>query len=296
MLPVWRLRVTKEIYGHFRRTARNGILLGGLSFIVALVVLAVTGDGLGGDSSPKRLLLINLFAFLFCLPFGVYWMARFAQRRTWQWSAQTRPRGKRNRVVTAFSPGVIALIIIVGAVFALAGLGDLGGLDFQAMVIAASAASFGSIVSFFGLFFGQFIARVFINPLWMGGASARLYTIFAYTLIDASIWSYCGYLYFYFVHQRRGAFLPGFLIAWGLTLPIHQAFWFITYWIINTPENALRLVTEDWVRLSDPVGNLIPLPYWWLSGLLFVPLGYLIGQLVHRLLYHPAETKASSEK
>jgi hypothetical protein len=182
--------------------------------------------------------------------------------------------------VAVFSPYTLVAIGIIGALFAAAGLGDLGGIDLQAMVIAASASLFGGIVSFFGLFVGQIIARILINPVWSGGASTGAATLLPYTLIDASIWAYFGFIYFRYVHNRKGNLLPAFLTAWILAEPIHQFWWFNTYWIMNTKEAATLAVLNDWVVLGS--GAFFGIPYWWLSGLLFVPVGLLAGEAARR--------------
>ena len=53
---------------------------------------------------------------------------------------------------------------------------------------------------------------------------------------------------------------------------------------MNTREGAALAVLTDWVSLVQPPGKVIPLPYWWLSGLLFVPIGYLAGEAARRAL------------
>jgi hypothetical protein len=235
------------------------------------------GTGMGVSESPQRILLLYIFAIAFCLPWAIYWMYKFAHHPEWLAMAGRYIKGMK---VAVFSPYTLVAIGIVGALFAAAGLGDLGGIDLQAMIIAASAALFGGIVSFFGLAVGQIIARILINPVWSGGASTAAATLLPYTLIDASIWAYTGYIYFRFVHDRKGPFLPAFLTAWILTEPIHQFWWFITYWIMNTKEAATLAVLNDWVVLG--AGTFFGIPYWWLSGILFVPVGLLAGEAARR--------------
>jgi hypothetical protein len=148
-------------------------------------------------------------------------------------------------------------------------------------VIAASASLFGGVVSFFGLFVGQIIARVFINPVWSGGSSTAVSTLIAYTLIDASIWAYAGYMYFKNVVSRGDKpFLGRFLLTLILTEAVHQPWWFTTYWIMNTREAAITNVLADWVVLG--AGNLF-FPYWWLS-FLFVATGFLAGEAARRVI------------
>lgn len=259
---------------------RSGAILaivGFVIFLIALIVMNPLGDNLGVSESPGRITLLYIFAFVFCLPFGAYFMYLFAQRPDWLAQPGRYIEGMKVRI---FSPYALVAMGIIGALFAAAGLGDLGGVDVQAMVISASAALFGSIISFFGLFVGQIIARIFINPVWSGGTSTAAVTLLPYTLIDASIWAYAGYMYFRIVHDRKGSFIGAFLIAILVTEPIHQLWWFATYWIMNTREAATLAVLNDWV-----VGgiNLVPIPYWWLS-FVFVAVGYLAGEFARRAL------------
>ncbi|MEJ2708120.1 MAG: hypothetical protein P8074_10950 [Anaerolineales bacterium] len=261
---------------------RTGLILmvvGLVIFALAFIIMNPLGTGLGVSESAGRIVLLYIFAFAFCLPFAVYFMYRFAQNPEWLAMPGRYLEGIKTRI---FSPYALVAIGVIGALFAAAGLGDLGGLDIQAMVIAASASLFGGIVSFFGLFVGQIIARIIINPVWSGGTSTGVATLLPYTLIDASIWAYIGYVYFRFVHQRKGNFWPAFLLAWVLSEPIHQLWWFATYWIMNTREAAILAVVNDWV--AGVGSNLIPVPYWWLSGLLFVPVGFLAGESARRAL------------
>lgn len=278
----------KGIYNE--RTGLILMLVGLAVFVVAFIVMNPLGAGMGVSESPQRILLLYIFAFAFCLPWGVYWMYKFAQRPDWL----TMPgRFIKGMKVVIFSPYALVAIGIVGALFAAAGLGDLGGIDLQAMIIAASASLFGGIVSFFGLFVGQIIARVLLNPVWVGGVSAGALSLLPYTLIDASIWAYFGYIYFRFVHDRKGNFWPSFLLAWVLGEPVHQVWWFMTYWIMKTREDAILAVANDWVVLG--AGTFFGIPYWWLSGLLFVPVGLLAGEAARRAFVSGRqETKAAS--
>ena len=135
------------------------------------------------------------------------------------------------------------------------------------MIIAASASLFGGIVSFFGLFVGQIIARILINPVWVGGVSSGALSLLPYTLIDASIWAYFGWVYLIkFVQTTaEGPFLKRFLTAWILGEPVHQLWWMATYWIMKTREDAILAVLNDWVVLG--AGTFFGIPYWWLSGI-----------------------------
>lgn len=193
---------------------RTGLILMGVGlaiFIAAFLVMNPLGTNLGVSESPGRIVLLYIFAIAFCLPFGTFFMWKFAQRPDWLAMPGRYMKGMK---VSVFSPYSLVAIGIIGALFAAAGLGDLGGIDLQAMIIAASAALFGSVVSFFGLFVGQIIARVLINPVWVGGVSSGALSLLPYTLIDASIWAFFGYVYFYFVHDQTGPFALRFFKAW----------------------------------------------------------------------------------
>ncbi len=262
---------------------RIGLILmiaGLVIFILAFIIMNPLGTGMGVSESPQRIVLLYIFAFVFCLPFGAYWMYKFARRPDWLAMAGRYIEGIK---VAVFSPYSLVAIGIVGALFAAAGLGDLGGIDLQAMIIAASASLFGGIVSFFGLFVGQIIARVLINPVWVGGVSAGALSLLPYTLIDASIWAYFGWVYFRFVHDRGDKpFWRQFFIAWILGEPVHQIWWMMTYWIMNTREAAILAVLNDWV--IPGAGTFFGIPYWWLSGIVFVPVGLLAGEAARRAM------------
>lgn len=256
------------------------LMLAGLAvFVLAFIIMNPLGSGMGVSESPSRIVLLYIFAFAFCLPFGAFWMYKFAQKPEWNVMAGRYIKGMK---VAIFSPYALVAIGIVGALFAAAGLGDLGGIDLQAMIIAASASLFGGIISFFGLFVGQIIARVLINPVWVGGVGAGALSLLPYTLIDASIWAYFGWVYFRYVHERKGPFWPAFLKAWILGEPVHQIWWMATYWIMKTREDAILAVLNDWV--IPGAGTFFGIPYWWLSGLLFVPIGLLAGEAARRAM------------
>ncbi|NPV39930.1 MAG: hypothetical protein HPY72_01095 [Anaerolineae bacterium] len=254
------------------------LLVGAAIFVLAFIIMNPLGTAIGPSESGSRVVLLNIMAFVFCLPWGAYWMYKFAQHADWLAMPGRFIKGLKTKV---FSPYALVGIAIIGALFAAAGFGDLGGLDVQAMVIAASASLFGSVVSFFGLFVGQIIARVFINPVWSGGSSTAVSTLIAYTLIDASIWAYAGYMYFKNVVNRGDKpFFGRFLVTLLLTEAVHQPWWFTTYWIMNTREAAITNVLADWVVLG--AGNLF-FPYWWLS-FLFVATGFLAGEAARRVI------------
>ena len=266
----------KEWYNE--KTGLLLVIVGAVIFVVAFIAMNPLGTGLGPSESPGRVLLLNIMAFIFCLPWGVYWMYKFAQDPEWLAMPGRFVKGMKSIV---FSPYALVGMGIIGALFAAAGFGDLGGVDLQAMVIAASASLFGGIVSFFGLFVGQIIARVFINPVWSGGSSTAVTTLIAYTLIDASVWAYAGWVYFKFVHRRTGGLVVALIQALVLTEIVHQGWWFITYWIMNTREAATLAVSADWLVLG--MGQLAGIPYWWLSfG--FVLVGFLAGEAARRVI------------
>ena len=262
---------------------RSGLILmlvGLAIFVLAFIIMNPLGAGMGVSESPQRIVLLYIFAVAFCLPFGAFWMYKFSKRPDWLAMAGRFIEGMK---VAVFSPYSLVAIGIVGALFAAAGLGDLGGIDLQAMIIAASASLFGGIVSFFGLFVGQIIARVLINPVWVGGVSAGALSLLPYTLIDASIWAYFGWVYFKYVHDRGDKpFWRQFFIAWILGEPVHQIWWMMTYWIMNTREAAILAVLNDWV--VPGAGTFFGIPYWWLSGIVFVPVGLLAGEAARRAM------------
>jgi hypothetical protein len=51
---------------------------------------------------------------------------------------------------------------------------------------------------------------------------------------------------------------------------------------MKTREDAILAVLGDWVVLG--VGTFFGIPYWWLSGLLFVPVGLLAGEAARRAM------------
>jgi hypothetical protein len=269
-----------EKKGFYNQKTGLIIMLVGLAiFILAFIFMNPLGTTLGVSESPARIVLLYIFAFAFCLPWAIFWMWKFAQKPEWLAMPGRYIPGMK---VPIFSPYALVAIGIVGALFAAAGLGDLGGIDLQAMIIAASASLFGGIISFFGLFVGQIIARILINPVWVGGVSAGALSLLPYTLIDASIWAYAGYIYFHFYHEGKGGKVKRFLVAWILAEPIHQLFWMMTYWIMKTRADAILAVLNDWV--VPGAGTFFGIPYWWLSGLIFVPVGLIAGSAAYSAL------------
>jgi len=263
-------------------TERNLLLAtiaGWVVFAVVFVLANPLGPGLGVSGSAGRQALLWVFAVFAALPWAVYWMHKFGQHPEWLAAPGRYMPGMK---VQMFSPYSYVAIGIVGALFAVAGLFDIAKLDLQAMVIAASAALFGGPISFFGLLVGQIIARGLLNPVWVGGGAATLGSLVPYSLFDASIWAYAGYIYFRFVHSRPAgrSFIVAFLTAWILSEPIHQLFWFLSYPIMNPYEAFVTTATADWLL---PLGTL-PLPYWVLSAILFVPVGYLAGEAARRAI------------
>ena len=52
-------------------------------FVVAFLVMNPLGPGMGPSESASRVLLLNIMAFVFCLPWAAYWMFKFAKRVDW---------------------------------------------------------------------------------------------------------------------------------------------------------------------------------------------------------------------
>lgn len=258
------------------RTLRIAMIAGLVITAVLIIVMAPWGAGLGPSGSPGRTALLWIFAFVGALPFAVYWMYRFAQHPEWNVMPGRYVEGMQ---VNLSSPYTYVAIGVVGALFAVAALGEGLRLDFQAMVIAASAALFGGPISFWGLLLGQVLGRLFIHPFWVSGGASVFLNILPYSLFDAAIWAFAGYMYFRFVHARGArALVPSFLIAWVLSEPVHQIGWLVGDYIIGNPwEAAAVSVARDWV-VPQPAFPF--LPYWVLSALAFVPIGYIAGHAV----------------
>jgi hypothetical protein len=51
---------------------------------------------------------------------------------------------------------------------------------------------------------------------------------------------------------------------------------------MQTREAATLAVLNDWVIPGG--GAFFGIPYWWLSALVFVPVGYLAGEAAYRVL------------
>jgi hypothetical protein len=254
------------------------LIAGIVVFVIILIVANPLGPGLGVSDSPARAALLWAFAIFVCVPWAWLWIYKFAQHSEWLAQAGRYMPGTKYPV---FAPYSLVAIGIVGALFAVAGITDIAKLDLQAMVIAASAALFGGPVSFFGLLVGQVIARGMLNPVWVGGNASTIASLVPYSVFDASIWAYAGYNYFRFVHSRGNrAFIPAFLTAWILSEPIHQLFWFMSYVIMNPYEAFVTKAAADWIL---PYGPLL-LPYWVLSAVFFVPVGFLAGEAARRAL------------
>ena len=61
---------------------KTGIILtvvGFVIFAIAFLAMNPLGTGMGPSESPSRVALLNIMAFVFCAPWGAYWMYRFAQ-------------------------------------------------------------------------------------------------------------------------------------------------------------------------------------------------------------------------
>jgi hypothetical protein len=265
-----------------KRTERNlfyAMIAGILIWAVAFLVAQPWGAKLGVSGAPGRVLLLWVWAFAAAFPFALYWMYKFSRHPEWNVMPGRWMEGMKVKVG---SPYTYVAIGVVGALFAVAALSEGIRLDFQAMVIAGSAALFGSIISFFGLLVGQVLGRLFIHPFWVSGGASVFLNILPYSVFDAAIWAYAGYCFFKFVHFRPSnkSVLAGFLTAWILSEPIHQIGWLVGDYITGNPwEAAAANIARDWVlpQLGFPF-----LPYWVLSALAFVPIGYLAGMAARR--------------
>ncbi len=258
------------------RTLRIAMIAGLVITAVVIIVMAPWGARLGPSGSPGRTALLWIFAFVGALPFAVYWMYRFAQNPEWLVMPGRYVEGMK---VQLSSPYTYVAIGVIGALFAVAALSEGIRLDFQAMVIAASAALFGGPISFWGLLVGQVLGRLFIHPFWVSGGASVFLNILPYSLFDAAIWALAGYMYFRFVHGRgtRGL-VVSFLIAWVLSEPVHQIAWLVGDYIIGNPWEAAAVgIARDWL-VPQPAFPF--LPYWVLSAFAFVPIGYIAGHAV----------------
>ncbi|MCJ7677746.1 MAG: hypothetical protein MUO35_08500 [Anaerolineales bacterium] len=264
--------------GISEKTLRYAMFAGLILATLAIIFMAPWSDKMGVSGSPQRSLLLWIFAVVGALPFGTYFMYKFAQVPEWNAMPGRFVAGMK---VKTFSPYTYVAIAVVGALFAVAALTEGIRLDFQAMVIAASASLFGSIISFFGLLIGQIMGRLFIHPFWVSGGPAVFLNIAPYSIFDAAIWAFAGYNYFKYVHNRgTRAFLPAFLTAWIISEPVHQIGWLVGDTIIGNPWSAAAaLIAAQWFV---PQPTFPFLPYWVLSALAFVPIGFLAGEAARR--------------
>lgn len=258
------------------RTLRMIMIAGLVITAAAILIMQPWGAGMGPSGSPQRVALLWIFAFVGALPMAIYFMWKFSKVPEWNVMPGRFVEGMKVKVA---SPYTYVAIGVIGALFAVAALGEGIRLDVQAMVIAASAALFGSIISFFGLLVGQVLGRLFIHPFWVSGGPSVFLNILPYSVFDASIWALAGYAFFKFVHSRgKKAFWPAFVTAWALSEPVHQIGWLVGDYIIGNPWSAASLrIASDWVL---PQVGFPFLPYWVLSALAFVPIGYLAGNAV----------------
>jgi len=265
--------------GKYEKPLRYTMFAGLIIAALAIIFMAPWSDKMGVSGSPQRTLLVWIFAVIGALPFAIYFMYKFSLHPEWNAMPGRYVEGMK---VKTFSPYTYVAIGVVGALFAVAGMTEGIRLDFQAMVIAASASLFGGIISFFGLLVGQIIARLLINPFWVSGNPAGFLSVLPYAIFDAAIWAFAGYNYFRFVHSRPAgkAFLPAFLTAWVLSEPVHQIGWLVGDYIIGNPWSAAALnIARDWIA---PQPGFPFLPYWVLSAFAFVPIGLLAGEAARR--------------
>ena len=228
---------------------------------LAYFTYRVWSEEWGPTASPTR--IGWEYGYTFCtLLWGILWMYKFSKIPKWNVPPGTMPaEGARVKI---FSPYTLTGIALVGAVFAVAGLGEFIRVDLQALTIAASAAYFGSIISFFGLWIGQVIARLWFVPWVMGGAAGFL-DIAAWVTMDASIWSYNGYLFFKFYHSKpQWSRIKRLALIMVLGEPIHIGFWEVRAFVVNPLNAAIATVIVDTTT------------YWSISWIL-VLIGYIIG-------------------
>ncbi len=105
---------------------RSGLIImivGLVIFILAFLIMNPLGTGMGVSESPQRIVLLYIFAFVFCLPFGAYWMYKFARRPDWLAMAGRYIQGMK---VAVFSPYSLVAIGIVGGLFCCCRIGRLG--------------------------------------------------------------------------------------------------------------------------------------------------------------------------
>jgi len=215
----------------------------------------------GYVGSPARLAWEYAYTIGACLPWGLYWMYKFSRHPEWLTPPGRYVKGAKVKVL---SPYTITSIAIFGAIFCVAGLGDLIRVDLQALSVAAASAYFGSIVAFCGLWIGQIIARTWFVP-WVAGGAAGFLDIAGWTTMDASIWAYSGYIFFRFYHGKpEWPRWKRLLVVMLLTEPVHQLWWFFRYWFVAPYEAAIAGIIADWTT------------YWNISWIL-VLIGYIIG-------------------
>jgi hypothetical protein len=214
----------------------------------------------GPSFSPQR--LVWEYAYSLCtLLWGILWMYKFAQVPEWNVAPGVVP--PKEGKVKIFSPYNLTGIAIVAAAFAVAMMLELTRIDFPALTIATSAAYFGSIVSFFGLWIGEFLSQMFIP--WVAGGSAGFLDLLAIVTMDASIWAYNGYLFFKFYYSKpQWSKIKRLAVVLALGEPIHIGFWIIRPFIVHPLAAA---IAWDIVDITT---------YWDISWIM-VLIGYIIG-------------------
>jgi len=254
-------------------------------FVVGIPIILFTQpwtEALGVAYSPARIAVFFGFTFTALLAWGVYWLILYARHPDWLVPPDKYSPGMK---VKMFSTWTWVSIGITAAAFIAGGLvGAVTRLDLPGFVIAAVAANFGSVVAFFGMYIGEIIAY---GPL---AASTGTFVypgieVIADSLLDASVWSYAGFLLFWMrrtnVYKRSRVL--GILLAMALFEPIHYGYWYIYWFIMN------------------PWSSFVPVALANLAGWVFLPYGpapllVFIGALAGDRLYSFRASRAIRKK
>jgi len=276
----------KEIIGENKIDYALRILtvLGWIGFAAHVLWAEPWSPKLGVVGSPGRTLLLYSLAFVCMAPFCVLAMYTFAKHPEWNTPPGKYVQGQKVNVFSAYTYSAIA---IIGALFGIAGIGNPLNIDLQALTIAASAAYFGAVVSFGGLWIGQLIWHI------IGGVLSI--TSIAWLTMDAGIWAVNGLLYFKFLYGKVGGrrlpkavaipvvYIIGELIH---SMPPFGVFWMTN--IIQFPAEAFpAAMVQYWI-------------YWPISWVV-VMVGMLAGMSARRAVggekaVTPAEDWAPTKK
>lgn len=233
-----------------------------------IVYLAPWSPALGPSHSPERIGLLFFHCYVGCLPTAVFFMYLFSRHPKWNAAPGKYVEGAK---VPALRLYTFSAIGIIAALFAAAGFSEVVAIDAQAMVVAATASYFGSIVAFAGPWIGQVIARgiLMVPPPagmpWIG--------VFAYATLDAMIWAYAGWLFFKLFHgfKLKERLWKGILLFMVLNEPVHLGLWFTVYFITN-----------PWTAFLVSYGRDLVL-YWWMSPA-YSLIGVLAGWSAYRAM------------